>query len=175
MLAQMCREWSVPLRTIVSCRKSPYHSSYERGCQEQTLTHLLSGRAAAVTCIQARFLSRRGLWFSALDRRVERRCQSQLSRLDGFHAVRWRSTRFGSEATQANPLAEVPTIILCEARGLWLFWVIREGIGLTRGLGADCSTGTPNECMDTLSRTRAFREPMGEPPGMKAWPVTWVL
>src|SRR5215469_18065358 len=129
----------------------------------------------AVTCIQAHFLSRRGLWFSALDRRVERRCQSQLSRLDGFHAVRWRSTRFGSEATQANPLAEVPTIILCEARGLWLFWVIREGIGLTRGLGADFSTGTPNECMDTLSRTRAFREPMGEQPGMKAGPVTWVL
>ena len=34
----------------------------------------------------------------------------------------------------------VPTIILCEARGLWLFWVIRGGIGLTRRLGAECST-----------------------------------
>ena len=31
----------------------------------------------------------------------------------------------------------MPTIILCEARGLWLFWVIRGGIGLTRRLGAD--------------------------------------
>src|ERR1700693_18453 len=34
----------------------------------------------------------------------------------------------------------VPTIILCEARGLWLFWVVRGGIGLTRRLGAECST-----------------------------------
>ena len=39
-----------------------------------------------------------------------------------------------SRASQA--LAEVPTIILCEARGLWLFGVIRGGIGLTRRLGA---------------------------------------
>jgi hypothetical protein len=30
----------------------------------------------------------------------------------------------------------VPTIILCEARGLWLFRVMRGGIGLTRRLGA---------------------------------------
>jgi hypothetical protein len=27
-----------------------------------------------------------------------------------------------------------------EARGLWLFWVIRGGIGLTRRLGAACSS-----------------------------------
>ena len=27
-----------------------------------------------------------------------------------------------------------------EARGLWLFWVIPGGIGLTRRLGADVST-----------------------------------
>ena len=27
-------------------------------------------------------------------------------------------------------------MILFEARGLWLFWVIRGGIGLTRRLGA---------------------------------------
>ena len=34
----------------------------------------------------------------------------------------------------------VPTNILCEALGLWLFWVVRGGIGLTRRLGAECST-----------------------------------
>src|ERR1700739_581633 len=34
----------------------------------------------------------------------------------------------------------VPTIILWGAQGLWLFWVIRGGIGLTRRLGADSST-----------------------------------
>src|SRR5215470_1518513 len=59
------------------------------------------GEPWVVTCIQARFLSRRGLWFSALDRRVERRCQSQLSDLMVFMS-RWCSMRFGSEATQAN-------------------------------------------------------------------------
>ena len=40
------------------------------------------------------------------------------------------------EAVQAKRWLKVPTIILCEARGLWLFWVIRGGIGLTRRLGA---------------------------------------
>src|SRR5215470_20056963 len=59
------------------------------------------GEPWVVTCIQARFLSRRGLWFSALDRRVERRCQSQLSRLDGFHAaVALDAIRFRSYASQ---------------------------------------------------------------------------
>src|SRR5579864_8523393 len=61
----------------------------------------------------------------------------------------------------------MPTIILCEARGLWLFGVIRGGIGLTRRLGADGSTRTPNERMDTLPRTRASPEPMGHHRGAK--------
>jgi len=61
----------------------------------------------------------------------------------------------------------VPTIILCEARGLWLYWVIRGGIGLTPRLGAECSQHTaPNEWMDTLPRTRACAEPMGHHRGM---------
>ena len=44
------------------------------------------------------------------------------------------------EAVQAKRWLKVPTIILCEARGLWLFWVIPGGIGLTRRLGAGVST-----------------------------------
>ena len=63
---------------------------------------------------------------------------------DGFQIMvssrRGRLTPIRCEATQAHGLALVPTIILCEARGLWLFWVIRGGIGLTRRLGAQCST-----------------------------------
>ena len=45
-------------------------------------------------------------------------------------------TPFGSEATQAKGWLKVPTMILCETRGLQLFWVIRGGIGLTRRRGA---------------------------------------
>jgi hypothetical protein len=53
---------------------------------------------------------------------------------------RWRTTPVGYEATQANLLAQMPTIILCEARGLWLCWVIRGGIGSTRRLGTAWSS-----------------------------------
>src|SRR6202171_925392 len=59
-------------------------------------------------------------------------------------------------------------MILCEARGLQLFWVIRGGIGLTRRLGAGLQhTEWLNECMDTLPRTRASQEPIGYHRGMK--------
>src|ERR1039458_9666169 len=60
---------------------------------------------------------------------------SCLSQLDGFMKQRC-STPFGYEATQAKRWLKVPTKILCETRGLQLFWVIRGGIGLTRRLGA---------------------------------------
>ena len=61
---------------------------------------------------------------------------SCLSQLNGF-MKQWCSTPFGSEATQAKRWLKVPTTILCETRGLQLFWVIRGGIGLTRRLGAE--------------------------------------
>src|ERR1035441_1088748 len=60
---------------------------------------------------------------------------SCLSQLDGFMKQQC-STPFGYEATQAKRWLKVPTKILCETRGLQLFWVIRGGIGLTRRLGA---------------------------------------
>src|ERR1700730_8831148 len=60
---------------------------------------------------------------------------SCLSQLNGF-MKQWRSTPFGYEATQAKRWLKVPTKILCETRGLQLFWVIRGGIGLPRRLGA---------------------------------------
>src|SRR5229473_4585434 len=59
-------------------------------------------------------------------------------------------------------------MILCEARGLQLFSVIRGGIGLTRRLGAGLQhTECLNECMDTLPRTGASQEPIGYHRGMK--------
>ena len=59
-------------------------------------------------------------------------------------------------------------MILCEARGLQLFSVIRGGIGLTRRLGAGLPhTECLNECLDTLPRTGASQEPIGHHRGMK--------
>ena len=129
---------------------SPLHSSYERGCQAKTLLHWTS----IVPCIQVALLRGEDFGSSArsateYDRDRDRSCWSPLS---GF-MQRFRHHSLRSCASQ--PLASVPTIILCEARGLWLFWVIRGGIGLTRRLGADSSTRMPNERLDTLPRTRA--------------------
>src|SRR6266849_7039161 len=59
-------------------------------------------------------------------------------------------------------------MILCEARGLQLFSVIRGGIGLSRRLGAGLPhTECLNECLDTLPRTGASQEPIGYHRGMK--------
>ncbi len=59
---------------------------------------------------------------------------SCLSRLDRFMTTVLDAIRFRSYASEG--LAQVPTMILCETRGLQLFWVIRGGIGLTRRRGA---------------------------------------
>src|SRR5215471_16140588 len=63
----------------------------------------------------------------------------------------------------------MPTIILCEARGLWLFWVIRGGIGSTRRLGA--ARGSTRRLMSVwiLSLEPERRRTDGPPPGRKAW------
>jgi hypothetical protein len=52
-------------------------------------------------------------------------------------------------------------------------------LGYPRGHRIDPETGCclaapprPTERMDTLPRTRAFREPIIEQRGMKAWPIT---
>jgi hypothetical protein len=59
-------------------------------------------------------------------------------------------------------------MILCEARGLWLFSVIRGGIGLSRRLGAGLQhTECVNERLDTLPRTGASQEPIAYRRGMK--------
>src|SRR4030081_973386 len=51
-------------------------------------------------------------------------------------------------------------MVLCEARGLLLFRVVREGIGLTQRLSA---TGTcaPTGHRDAHPRTRTSQEPTG--------------
>ena len=45
----------------------------------------------------------------------------------------------GSETTQAEVLAKVPTMILFETRGLQLFWVVRGGIRSNGRLSAEAS------------------------------------
>jgi len=46
--------------------------------------------------------------------------------------MRWVARPSAREATQAGVLARdnLPTMILCETRGLQLYWVVRGGIGL---------------------------------------------
>ena len=66
-----------------SCRvvgvKSPFHSSCERGCQEQILSPPLAGNQGVVTYIQPCLLIRGAFDFSALVRRgFQRRGQPQL-------------------------------------------------------------------------------------------------
>ncbi|PYY10468.1 MAG: hypothetical protein DMG69_06515 [Acidobacteria bacterium] len=51
--------------------------------------------------------------------------------------TRWLLDAFGSGSYASKALAKVPTMILWETRGLQLFWVVREGIGLKRRLGAE--------------------------------------
>ena len=65
-----------------------------------------------------------------------------------------------SENEQAHWLYGVSTMDLSEARGLVLFRVIREGIGISQRLSA---TGTcaPTGDKDAHPRTRASQEPTG--------------
>ena len=49
------------------------------------------------------------------------------------------STPSVREAAQAGVLApdNMPTMILCETRGLWLYWVVRGGIEYAGDCGAE--------------------------------------
>ena len=58
-------------------------------------------------------------------------------------------------------------VLKIEVRDLWLFWVVRGGIGLTGDWVLIPAPGTPNECLHTLPRTRASPEPIGHYRGMK--------
>ncbi len=63
--------------------------------------------------------SREGDWLAALAyRRMQRQCHPQLLvPTRSFHEPRC-TMPFGSEATQAKGWLKVPTMILCETRGL---------------------------------------------------------
>jgi hypothetical protein len=68
------------------------------------------------------------LWASCKSlERDAARCRLSLL---GFMS-RWGSTASAREAAQAGVLARgnMPTMILCETRGLQLYWVMRGGIG----------------------------------------------
>jgi hypothetical protein len=100
---------------------------------------------------------------------------SCLSQLDGFMKW-WCSTPFDSEATQAKRWLKVPTTILCETRGLQLFWVIRGGIGLTRRLGAKRQHTERLMSVSILSLEPEHRKNrIGHHRGRKTWEITWVL
>src|ERR1035437_5095353 len=100
---------------------------------------------------------------------------SCLSQLDGFMKQRC-STPFGYEATQAKRWLKVPTKILCETRGLQLFWVIRGGIGLTRRLGAKLQHTERLMSDSILSLEPEHRtNRLGHHRGRKTWEITWVL
>ena len=54
----------------------------------------------------------------------------------------------------------VPTMVLSETRGLWLFLVVRGGIQFLERLGVQAPIA-PNGITDTHPRTRASQEPKG--------------
>jgi hypothetical protein len=58
------------------------------------------------------------------------------------------------------------TMVLSETRGLWLFWVIREGIGLTRRLGA---TGTRLQAIGMLTLEPERLKNDWPPPEREHW------
>src|SRR5437870_671687 len=67
-------------------------------------------------------------------------------------------------------------MILCETRGLQLFWVIRGGIGLTRRLGAKLQHTERLMSAYILSLEPEHRKNrFGHHRGMKTWEITWVL
>src|SRR5215469_14570008 len=109
----MSREKSLPLPSVErgSCNLHPAPSQSWRGL---ALAHLAS---------------------HVLQRRDQ---PSWRFPLDGF-MTRWCSTPSAPGSYASIALAKMPTMILCETRGLQLFWVVRGGIGLNRRLGAELS------------------------------------
>ncbi len=156
---------------------SPYHSSYERGCQEKTFPPAPREDAGVVTYIQPHLILKGVLVLAAFARRAfQRRCQPQLLiPTRRFHeAVALDAIRFRSYASEG--LAKVPTTILCETRGLQLFWVIRGGIGLTRRLGAKLQHTKRLMSVSILSLEPEHRtNRLGHHRGRKTWEITWVL
>jgi hypothetical protein len=101
--------------------KSRFHSSYERGCQGRKILPAPLRDAGVVTYIQPHLiLIHRGvLGLSTLDRRaLRRRRQPQLLvPTQRFHVDSGARRRSVPKLRKLN-VAKVPTMILCEARGL---------------------------------------------------------
>jgi hypothetical protein len=136
--------------------------SYKRGCQGKNSPPPLCGDIDVVACIQPHS-SPGGVLFLAIS------VAQLMVPIRRFHDAMARHLQF-RKAMQAKALAKVPTMILCETRGLQLFWVVRGGIGLKRRLPVlNCQThGAPNNLPDTLPRTRASQEPMAAT-GQETW------
>ena len=116
--------------------KSPLRSSYERGCQEKTLLHSPPGDLDRCLHPGPFFFVERILVLTPGAPQSTTGIRIGVAGLPCMVSCRGSDT-IRCESCASQPLASVPTIILCEARGLWLFWVIRGGIGLTRRLGAE--------------------------------------
>ena len=84
------------------------------------------------------------------------RCSAvRIFSISGFH--RFLATMPVSSETSKAERRSVATMVLSGTRGPWLFRVIREGLGSAVRLSAR-STQQPNLPVETLSRTRVFRE-----------------
>jgi hypothetical protein len=98
---------------------SSLRSSYERGCQEKNFSPPLGEvRVWWLTSSPTSFLEGLLVWLlwpaACSSGNANPSC---LSQLDGFMKQSC-STPFGYEATQAKRWLKVPTMILCETRGL---------------------------------------------------------
>src|SRR5271157_4716367 len=79
--------------------------------------------------------------------------------------MQWCSTPFGYEATQAKRWLRCQPRSYVRLEAYSFFGLSEGGIGLTRRLGCQTSAHrAPNECLDTLPRTRASHEPTWPPP-----------
>jgi len=86
-----------------------------------------------------------------------------------------RSRHHRCEAAQANRWLKCQPSSYVRLRGLWLFWVVRGGIGSTRRLGAACSStrsafqGTLSLCLSRLVMQPSVRW------GQVHSPVVWLV
>ena len=141
--------------------------SYKKECQEKNLPHRLNtapflSRHSA-HCLSVVFLRAESLVSSP---RAKRRYASSPCGVL-FPVV---TAPIVSETTSLTVVhcmsgnAWWQRMVLLETRGLWLYSIVRGGIGWQWRLA--CVKHGPNKPMDTSPRNRASREPDGPPLGM---------
>jgi hypothetical protein len=133
-------------------------SPIERGCQEKILSLPLRERRVMLSLASSPISVLERLW-------AGRACipdspSSWQVVLDGF-MTSWSFDAFGSGSFASKRVGfSEPTMVLCETRGLQLFWVMRGGIRCIWRLSAERLHAGPSSLMDTLPRPRASQEPI---------------